>query len=398
MNTTHNMFASVSLGLMASMGGVALAEGGGDPRVEIIEQPAASNDIGNFVFSDDGELRLFHVYEHTDSDIYRYETGEWTLIRRELWAVVPGITPIDVSTDGSVLLMTDFGKTEVLSGRATFTMPKQWTYADTIGGHSHQRHVWGSVYAGHVSSDGRVVTLRGVASDDHSPGSDSLVWAGGSDLVNISNGLPRGEGISYGAGVPNVDGSVVAFSQHLADGDSNIWVWASGILTELPRLDPLSGEDRDLRAVSADGERIFGNDESDARGGFWGYWNHLNEAYDGSRPIQHPSTAWVWSQKDGIVPIFDEARFLETSIWDINDEGTMALIEARPIGSNDWERYLWYGEDNFVLIDDLLAPMGLPDYIRGFGFWQISGDGSKLMGATYIDNRIHAVTVEIPVR
>lgn len=177
-----------------------------------------------------------------------------------------------------------------------------------------------------------------------------------------------------------------------------MWVWTNGSLAHLPQLDPLSDEGREIRAISADGKMVFGNDEGAARGGLWGYWYNLSEAYDGARPLQHPSTAWVWSQKEGIVPIFDETRFLETSIWDINDEGTMALIEARPIGSNDWERYLWYGEDDFVLIDDLLATLGIPDSINGYSFWQISGDGSKLMGATYIDGRIFAVIVTIPVR
>lgn len=384
-----------SVGLMASVGGGALAEGGGDPRVERIEQPAESNDIGNFVFSDDGELRLFHVYEQTNSDIYRYNDGVWTLIRRELWGVAPGTTPIDLSADGSVMLMTDFSDPEVIIGATTYTMPKQWSFEDDQG---RLRYVWGHMQAGHVSSDGGAVTFKGISTGDLYPGSDSLVWFGGSDVISISNGLPRGDGISNGAGIPNADGSVIAFTQDFTGGESYVWVWENGSLMELPRLDPLSVESRELRGISADGQRVFGIDFGPARGGLFGSWDHLSEPYDGSLPFQHPSTAWVWSQQEGIVPIFDEARFLETSVWDINDEGTMALIAARPIGSNDWERYLWYGGNDFVLIDDLLGSLGIPDSINGYSFWQISGDGSKLMGATYVDGRIVAVTVEIPVR
>ena len=197
MHLPNTLIASVSLGLLTCLGGTALAEGGsgsGDPRVVIVEQPAESSYIGNFSFSDDGELRLFHVYEHSDSDIYRYENDEWTLIRRELWVVVPGITPIDVSTDGSVLLMTDFSRTDIRIDGAIYTMSKQWAVEDDQGRTSH---VWGRTVAGHVSSNGEVVTLKGISTNDRNPGSDSLAWFGGSDVISISNGLPRGDGISY---------------------------------------------------------------------------------------------------------------------------------------------------------------------------------------------------------
>ncbi len=393
MKNTHNIAAVVSVGLMASLGGGAFAEGGGDPRVEMIEQPTETTEIGNFLFSDDGVVRLFHVYQGPNSDVYRYHDGQWALSRRELQTVVPGITPIGLSSDGSVMVLSDFLRTDVVVGNAVITMPRVWTYTDETDGYSE--FVSGSVTGVRISDDGQVVTLAGRESGRIY--TDSLVWFGGSELVNISDGLPREDGISYGAGIPSADGSMIAFGSTGSGDIEGIWVWNDGVRVQVPRLDAGSNGGHELRAISANGQAVFGVDFGPARGGLW-YDENLTEQNKWTQPRYHAATSWIWTQQDGIVPIMDSNRFHETSVWDINDDGSIALIEARPLGSNDWGRYLWYGGDDFVLIDDLLGTLGIPGSINGYSFWQISGDGSKLMGAEYHDGRIFAVTVEIPVR
>ncbi len=401
MNISKSVVTGFSLGLMATLGGVSLAQGevgDSDIGVELIAFPAASPYAGNLTFTDDGELWLLHQWPAQDSVIYRYQDGQWVLIRREILTPLPGIMPAGISSDGSVMVLTDSDRTEVIDGPAVLTLPRMWTYTVEQNGHAHDEYVFGTIAGRAVSGDGQVVTLMG-----REPGrykTDSLVWMGGSELINISDGLPR-EDASYGAGLPNEDGSVIVFGTGSNDStnESHVWVWQDGQRTEIPRLDPTSDASHAHRAISADGLMIFGVDDGPARGGL-NYWSGpLVDPDDWwAQPTQSAQTAWVWTAQHGTVPIIDRSRFLETSVVDINADGSVMLGDARGIGSNDWEQFLWFGDNEFVLVDDLLYSLGIFIEADWYGFNAISDDGSKLTGLAYVDGQFSAIIVTIPVR
>ncbi len=402
MNISKGIAMAFSLGLIATLGSVALAGGVGDSRVELIGFPAESLGAGNLTFTDDGELWLLHQWPAQDSVIYRYQDGEWVLIRREILTPLPGIMPAGISSDGSVMVLTDAYRTEVVEGPAVSTLPRMWTYTVLDGGHAHEEYVFGSVSGGAISGNGQVVTLSGRESGRYK--TDSLVWMGSSELINISDGLPREEA-SYGAGLPSEDGSVIVFGTGLNDstGESRIWVWEDGERTEIPRLDPMGEDFHELRAISADGRAVFGTDGGPDRGGL-SYWaGPLVDPDDWSaQPMQNAATAWVWTQQSGTVPIIDRDRFLETSAMDINADGSVMLGFARPMRTNHWKQFLWFGDwfgDNeFVMVDDLFYSLGISIEADWYGFNAISGDGSKLTGYASIEGRYYAIIVTIPVR
>lgn len=394
MKITYNISAALVLGTLVSVALPLEAGEGGSAFVEFIPFPDEAGSWLNANFSDDGQLRLLHTYVQNNSDIYRYEDGEWTLIRRELWTPVPGLTPMSVSLDGSVIVLTDFFRTDVLAGSSALTMPRTWSIPEQHNGHSYDTRVWGTVRGGDVSRDGQIVTMSGWETDRHD--GDSLVWMGGDDLVNISAPLPR-EDHSYAAGIPDADGSVIAFEAETPTG-IQIWVWEDDQLTQIPALDPDIEPRRSLWAVSADGQAVFGNDDGPRRGALgWGS-EPLSEDTAWSSPSYRASTAWKWSQTDGIVEIIDRSRFLETTLIDTDANGDVALVRARPLGSNFARPYLWLGGNNFLLVDDILKAYGVSIEADFYGFNEISDDGTKLMGLAAVDGQTysHAIIVTIP--
>lgn len=401
MNRTKNFSTAFSLGLLAALGSVSLAQEGAGRAgigVELIAPPGDAGAFGNFYFSSDGELQLVHAWPGQDSVIYSYQNGQWVLIRRDILVNVIEMIPTGISNDGSVKVLTDFNRTEVIDGSAVLTVPRMWFYSVMDGGHVHNEHVFGTIAGGTVSGDGHVVTLRGLE-----PGrskTDSLVWMGGSELINISDGLPREEA-SYGAGLPNEDGSVIVFGAGLnnSSGEFQIWVWEDGERTEIPRLDPTIEEFHEFRAITADGRAVFGTDGGPDRGAL-NYWaGPLVDPSDWwARPSYSAGTAWVWTQQGGIEPIIDRSRFLETIVMDINADGSVMLGKSRAIGTNDWEQFLWFGDNDFVIVDDLLTRLGISIEAQWYGFYQISDDGTKLMGSAFIDGQSSALIVTIPAR
>ena len=391
MKITNHIPASLVLGSVLGAASPTRAGEGGTVFAEIIPFPDEASSWANAYFSDDGQLRLLHTYAQNNSDIYQYLDGEWALIRRELWTPVPGITPMSVSADGSVIVLTDFFRTDVLMDDAVMTMPRTWMVPEQHNDHTDDRMVWGRVRGGEISRNGRVVTMSGWETDRHD--GDSLVWTGGDDLVNISTPLPR-EDHSYAAGMPDADGSVIAFEGDTPSGN-RIWVWEDGELTEVPSLDDDADQPLHLRAVSADGQAVFGVADGPRRGSL-GYRDALTEETDWDRPTHRASTAWMWTRTTGTVEIIDRSRFLETDLKDIDANGDIALIMARPHGSNLARPYLWLGDDNYLLIADMLKAYGVSIDADSFGFNEISDDGTKLTGLAYIDGRAHALIVTIP--
>jgi len=400
MNNTKNLAGVFSLGLIATLGSVSLAGEGADRPgigVELIAPPGGAGAFGNFYFSSDGELQLVHAWPGQDSVIFRYQNGEWVLIRREVLTPLPGIMPAGISSDGAVMVLTDSYRTEVVEGPTISMPPRVWYYSTMDGGHAHDEYASGTIAGGAVSRDGQVVTMSGRETGRYKR--DSLVWTGGSELINISDGLPREEA-SYGAGLPNEDGSVIVFGAGLSNssGEFQIWVWEDGERTEIPRLDPTIEEFHEFRAITADGRAVFGTDGGPDRGAL-NYWaGPLVDPSDWwARPSYSAGTAWVWTQQGGIVPIIDRSRFLETTVIDINADGSVMLGDSRAIGTNDWEQFLWFGDNDFVIVDDLLTRLGISIDAQWYGFNQISDDGTKLMGSAFIDGQSSALIVTIPV-
>ncbi len=400
MNITQYIPASLILGsVLAASASPVWAEGQGVGSVELIPFPEGSTSFVNAYFSGDGQLRLLHDLGGLDSYIYQYADGEWAVIRRELRAVVPGLTPFDVSADGSRVMLSDFNsRVEVLDGLLVTTMPREWTYRENHQGHSHTRYARGDVSAGKMSGDGRVVTLVGLERDVSS--ADSLVWFGGEELVNLSADLPR-DGMYYGTGMPNDDGSVIVFGWNMGSAPSStseqgIWRWQEGELSEINLIDTFEEFRIELIDISADGGRVFGNVVGPARGGI--SHTELDEASPWAQPHFGQSIAWIWSEDSGTEELIDRSRFLETSIRSVDAEGSSALIWARPRGSRYLEQYLWLGGNKFIELDELFHSLNISIDADFYGFNEISDDGTKLMGLASVDGQIysHAIIVTIP--
>ncbi len=393
MKITYNISTALVLGSALVAASPALAGEVGVGSVELIPFPEGASNWVNAYFSDDGQVQLLHTYTQSDSDIYRYVDGEWVLIRRELQTIVPGITPFDVSDDGSRVLLSDFYRTDVIDGSVVYTMPKLWTYSVPDGNHSHSELESGSTRAGEISGDGRVVTLMGQRGDEFE--FDSLIWANGEELINISDGLPRA-GYTYNSGIPSHDGSVVVFGGSGPDGTHN-WVWEQGSLTEIPMLDPVLSTGSEVRLISADGHAAFGTEFGPNRGGL-SYQEPLGELFPWTNASTRASTAWVWTRDRGTEPVHDPKRFLETFILDIDAAGSRGLVYARLNHSNITHQYLWLGGTKFIQIDELLHSLNIPIDADSYDFNEISDDGTKLMGLASVDGQIysHAIIVTIP--
>lgn len=366
--------------------------------VELIPYPQEASYWANAYFSSSGQLSLLHTYALDNSDVYQYKDGHWVLIRRELKSIVPGLTPFGVSADGNRIIFSDFTKMDVIDGSMAITLPQVWTYNETRNGRIYQEHVFGYIHHGHISSNGRVVTMMGQDFDREEY--DSLAWFGENSLVNLSEDLPRDQ-YDYGVGIPNEDGSVIVFPASdsgypSASGAAKIWRWSDGELFEIPSLSLFEDEGRSVDDISAGGQIVFGTSEGPARGGIAD--EHLEEVDLWARPFGGQCIAWKWTESGGIVPIIDESRFLETRMVSANADGSVALIYARPRGSRYMEEYLWLGGDQFVELDELFHSLNLSIDAEWFSLYEISDDGTKLMGSASVDGGFatHAIIVTIP--
>lgn len=366
-----------------------------EPGVRLIPLPSEAVEAGNLYFQGDGEPRLLHFYTQRDSVIYAYQDNQWVLIRRELETVVPGLVPVGLSGDGERVVLTDFSRVDVVEGMRVITLAREWRHTERRNGRDYRERVFGWLGNGKMSADGRVVAVAGTEHGRHD--TDSLVWTGGGELVNISDDLPR-EDHSYKAGIPDADGSVVVFAADTPEGDE-VWRWEQGQLTQIPGLDHGSAASRTVSHISAQGDAVFGTEYGPRRGGY-DYTNPLIRAEPWLYPVALPTTAWLWTQDLGTQEIIDRARFLETRLVDINASGSMALVHARSHGPDQkesWGRYLWLGEANFVNIDDLFYSLGISIKAQWSDFYELSDDGTRLMGLAQLpDNSYAAIIVTIP--
>jgi hypothetical protein len=388
MQSTRNIVVSFSLGL--SVVSAPLAQGGDEIGVELIELPGDTTQFASLFFSDDGELHLLNR-QLLDSRIYRYEDAFWSLIRRDLSVESHFTGPSGLSGDGSIYGLSGLRRSEVVEGATTTMMPDYWYYTETRNGFDFSNLAFGSVRGGNVSHDGTVVTLKGKQTGRSY--TDSLIWTGGSDLINLSQGLPR-DSVSYSEGYPNIDGSVIAFSGDENGASSRIFVWQSGELTEVPVLNSDSPVSRYIAAVSHDGHAVYGNDIGPRRGGISS--DPLSEDRGWSLPSRSQWTAWVWTEQAGTTPIIDQSRFLETVLQDTDANGSLALVTARPTQSSMFRQYLWFGDDKFVLLDEVFHTLGISIDTDSYDLFNLSADGTKLMGSATIDGHQFGLVVTLP--
>lgn len=388
MKITHHISASLVLGSLLVVASPVFA--GDEIGVELIELPGDSIDYASLYFSDDGELRLIQRFT-SESRIWRKDGESWELIRRDLSLEGNFTLPSGLSGDGSVYGIYGIRQFELIDGSTTVLMPEYWYATQTHNGHDSWLPVFGRVSGGDVSHDGKVVTLSGRGSDRSN--SDSLIWTGGSELINISDGLPTDD-VSYEAGVPNGDGTVVAFSSNDFSTEREIWVWQDGTLINIPTLHTDSTGNRCIRAVADDGHAVFGNEYGPLRGAISS--EPISAASDWAFPHSVQTTAWMWTESAGTTEIIDRTRFLTTNITGIDANGTMALVRARRLQCNFSERYLWFGDDKFVLVDEVLHALNITIDADWYSLYEVSFDGTKLMGAAIIDGRQYGLVVTIP--
>lgn len=398
MNISHHISASLVLGSVLVAATPAMAEEVGVGSVELIPFPEGSTNYSNSYFSRDGELQLFHDFGRSEQIVYRFVDGEWIVIRRALQSVAPGLTPCGVSTDGEQIALSDFSRLDVIVGPAVITLPRRWSFNEYRNGRLYVEDVFGDVWGGHMSADGQVVTMVGREFDQNE--FDSLAWIGGDELVNLNADLPR-DGYSYGAGIPNQDGSIIYFggtsqNQDPAYRAERIWRWKDGELFELPPIGIFDTELIRVKEVSADGEIVFGNVEGPARGGF--AYRELEDFTPWAQSLFGQNIGWYWTESEGIVEIIDRARFIETHVGPVKADGSMALVFARLRGTNKVNSYLWFGGNKFVELDQLLHTLNISIEADFYSFNEMSEDGTKLMGVASVDGEInsHAIIVTIP--
>jgi len=389
MNNTKNLSTALSLGLLAALGGAALAQGVDDPRVWMTELPTDAPFWGGLKFSGDGSTIAFVNDPPDTPEVYLHTGGEWRVIYRYAGVGVyfPSVTGL--SEDGSVLVLSDGSISHVYQDGLFVQLPPVWD--DGVGMDVSN----GSTGASSVSGDGRIVGVTGRATGNHTTYS-ALIWNGDRQLSNLSN-----EGNDYirnwVSGLSN-DGGVVFGTYEQSEPHNDIgwtnvsysWVHEDGVMMDIPNLDLGFDLLSSANAISGNGEAIVG----------WSYGRWANEPDDESTDsILSPKHAWIWTRETGTVEVADPARFEGIALRDITDDATTVLGTGTSFDGESEHQLLWYRTDNrFVVIDDLLLRLGISINADWYSFDQISSDGSKLMGVSVLDGQYSAFTVTIPIR
>lgn len=397
MNISHHISASLVLGSVLVAATPAMAEEVGVSSVELIPFPEDSTSSVNASFSGDGQLRLLYDFGGQDSLIYSYVGGEWVLIRREVISVLPGLTAIDASSDGSRIVLSDFVRVDVVDGPTVITLPREWTYTDQDG---RVQRVYGTVSGGGISGNGEVVTLSGRQTSSNV--SDSLIWADGGELINISDGLPRGE-ISYSAGMPDEVGAVVAFGSTFHGSINNIrslwsshgdaWVWEDGAAQRVEHLDPGYDVLMQLRAISGNGEAVIGTAQ-----GIWRAPGAFDEplTMQSQGLVRGPELSWIWTQASGTQQI-TSPQFSEMTVVSINHDASIVLGRGKLVDGT-YDSFLWFRNGKALLLSELFHTLNITIDADFYAFNEISDDGTKLMGLASVNGETysHAIIVTIP--
>lgn len=401
MNITNHIPASLVLGsIVFASASPVWAEGVGPGNVQLIEFPDEATNIGNLYFSGNGELQLLNLWLDNGL-IYRFVDHNWVLIHKDMRTAVPLVWPSGVSDDGSVYGIGGSEGAELIQGPARVMLPDRWYVEEAINGHTHDRFVFGRTGGGGISGDGQVVTLSGIESGGHY--TDSLVWSGGDEVVNVSFGLPRHE-VSYSAGIPDQDGNVIAFSAtyyapinniERLGTDRDVWVWEDGVASMVPHLDPGYEVVMRLRDVSGNGEAVIGNANGIWHRGFFP-GEVLSDEVDPFRntTVHGPGLAWIWTHAGGTQQITD-SRFNEISVSSI-DQNARIVLGGGLLHNGTFERFLWMRDGKLILIDNLFQKLGITIDVDWYSFSKISNDGTKLMGLASREGQYFALIVTIP--
>ena len=400
MNNTKKLTTVFALGLMAALGSTALAEGNGDPRVQVVELLGDSG-YPWIEFSGQGET-LSLRREIADGsggvgvELYAYHGQDWELIKRVFGQFFFNLIPFGISDDGTTIAETNFENVTLIEGRTTTEFSKYWN--DTQSGVSD----W-SLQGEALSGDGQRVGVIGTPTEDYY--SDALLWDGESRFINLSWDLPQ-EKRSYLVRGLSFDGAVAVFNaNYLAplnnirslSTERDVWVWEDGELTMVPPL--WASYEVVMRAIeiSGNGQAVIGSAEGIWYDGFGDQIPITDEVMD-YHTIQGPALAWIWTQETGTVEIADLDRFEDIAVWDITDDASTVLGSGYSSDAGI-RQFLWYSDDHgFVMIDDLFTKLGITIDADSYSFSHISSDGSKLLGVLNRDGQYSALIVTIPVR
>jgi WD40-like Beta Propeller Repeat len=388
MNISKNFTAALSLGLIATLGRVSLAEGSDDPRVRVVELPANSFDLGSMVFSGDGSTIAFVSDPFVSPEIFINTTDGWRLIYRYAGVGFDYPYVTGLSEDGSVLAFSDGNISLVYQDGLFVQLPQVWPDGPGIPVLS------GRTFAAGVSGDGRVVGVNGRAGGNYNRHA-VLIWDGDQQLINLRDEEDDFTQ-NWESGLSN-DGGVVfgSYERYESLNDieqtnvSHAWVHEDGVMMDIPNLDLGFDLTSFVAAGSGNGEAIVG----------WSYGRWAFDPDDGDYTLNEgPNHAWIWTRATGTVEIADPSRFADVRTRDITDDAELVLGSAIGL-DEEYHQFLWYRQDNqFVMIDELLYRLGITIDADWYSFDQISSDGSKLMGLSQRDGKYSALIVTIPVR
>jgi hypothetical protein len=387
MNKKSSLTAAFSLGLLATLGGSALAEGADDPWVETVPLPAEMGLYWNVLFSGDGSTVGAYGDGLESQVVYLHDGISWKLIRRESGLVAPpGTMAVGLSDDGASLLMSEYNDVSVYHEGATTVLPKRWRNAQGA-------YLSGdSLFRGAISGDGSVVGI-GLSPNENEYSMDALLWAGGSELLNLNRDRVN-DGTEYLVVDLNQNGQVIAGLAIRGRSLNDIehftvqapWVYQNGMLVDIPPLNLGYEHTTHLAGVSGNGEAVIGSSQ--------GVW-----AGEDNQWLFGENHAWIWTVTTGTIEIEDPSVFESVNVMDITDDAQTVLGWGFNLnGQREW--FLWTAQGGFVMLNDLLTHYKIPIDIDSGSYWltQISGDGSKLMGSAQIDGEGYAIIVTIPTR
>jgi hypothetical protein len=391
MNNTKNLSMALSLGLLAALGGAALAQGVDDPRVRVVEFPNQDDDFtARLAFSDDGSTIVIQQNEFVDQRILVHRDGVWELVLDYSQMDRHGVPEINgISADGSVFAITDATGSFVSRDGIISEVPNVWV--DDAG----QVVVGGSVYVRTVSRDGQSLGLTG--SGPMYQGSDALVWNDAQGMMNLNIGF-TGDEAGHQILAMSGDGSVIAGSSSFYAQMNNIrdfrgfresWVVSAQGIQIIPNLDPGYDVVSKVRDISNDGLTVIGTSS-----GYWQNTQPITNAFGGVSIELGPVLSWIWTPELGTQQIVGPARYTQVFALDVSGDGQNII--GYGYGPQVSEQFLWTREGGFIPIWEFLDERGIENELY-FHAESFSDDGSLLMGWGYDKDtdRRSAVIIDI---
>ncbi|MBL4590971.1 MAG: hypothetical protein JKY96_03320 [Phycisphaerales bacterium] len=376
---TYIRYATVPVAFISAF--TSTSFGGADERVYSVLFPKAAQYSQYVEFADDGSTMAF-MQRGSNHDLYIRRGNEWNLavsiIGNEAGSGPVGV--FGISDDGSRVGYSDGHNTILLEeGRSTY-LPTTWF---DIGG----RPVWGDVFGQVISGDGNAVGMTGFGNSGQRP----VHWNGGrylrdmtvfDDMTGVAgsgvNALSHDGGVGVGSKDRRFSNATVGFSYNTA------WIWEGRETTDIPNLDLGEFVDTRPQAISGDGTVVAGTSSG---------ISVLDPEIGGvERSASH---AWLWSESDGLVDVFDAERFESIYAIDLSDDGQVLLGGATDLNDNNVQ-VLWSEVGGIILIDDLFESLGIGFEADSYRFTQISADGTRLMGTKEFEGQFSAVIVTIP--